>query len=144
MSIVAAGHVTEFVSLSKEGKGKITNPDKFELTLYFLAVTMLGLIHYLVAKVPVIPAHILMKIVVAYSLIFCVLKAQLFDIYTDHFPYDGYLIFYFFALTIIAVRMELVYIAFIFLVVIFGFYAHDLVRFSEFRPEEIKQREVYI
>lgn len=144
MMILTAGHVVEFIYLKKDKNEKITGSNKFELTLYFLGISILLLTHYLVARVPLVPAHILMKILVAYSLIICVLKAQLFDVQTDHFGYDGYLIFYYFAISIIAIRVELVYLAFATIVFIFGFYAHDLVRFSEFKPEEIKQQEVYI
>ncbi len=80
MMILTAGHVVEFIYLKKDKNEKITGSNKFELTLYFLGISILLLTHYLVARVPLVPAHILMKILVAYSLIICVLKAQLFDV----------------------------------------------------------------
>ena len=83
------------------------------------------------AKVPVLRAHILIKIILAYSLVLCILKVQLFDIETQHFPYDGYFLFYFFVVAIVAHRIELVYLVIAILLIIFGFYAHDVVRFSE-------------
>ena len=129
--IIAAGHVIEFIYLQKEDKQTISSTEKFELSSYFVGLALFVLIHYLVAKVPVLRAHILIKIILAYSLVLCILKVQLFDIETQHFPYDGYLLFYFFVVAIVAHRIELVYLVIAILLIIFGFYAHDVVRFSE-------------
>ena len=102
--------------------------EKFELTEYAMVVVIFACIHYIMVKVPIVRSHVLMKVILGVTLVTSILKAMYYDLETVHFMFDGFIIFYFMVLIMIAHRIELVYIIHGMLLLMFGFYTNNTVR----------------